>query len=363
MIIDEYSNWLPDNGVNSGVRSYISYLNKCCEFASAHGFDLLQQPRDEVSYKAFMDKLSYLEKELTDGLKTDKSKTCSDLRSGLRKYREYVQYRFSTLNITSESQAYIGTNDSSTSSALLFRKENKTLYHGNSHRAIYAQSDLMNTIKTRLRTQNRFRNQKMVAWNIEIINYILFTAIKTSPYKYTDRGISQALLDVIRESYRIDLDNLVLRTLIHTEDGIHTMSQIESLMISPSGDVYVFLNSSKDRIIRVFTEIVSSNDGGRFEPLTVSNSKAIDEIVVDHIYRMEDLLDELERDNMLPILSNLTKQIRDNNINIEILKSSESSLVFDFVAQHLVDLFHEVQLVNGRIVLQLMHATENSSKH
>jgi hypothetical protein len=154
-----------------------------------------------------------------------------------------------------------------------------------------------------------------------------------------------------------------MRTIVHTEDGTQTMAQIESLMISPSGDVHVFLNSSNNRILRVLTEVASINDGDRFEPLTVSSSRAIDEIVVDHIYRMEDLLDDLERENKLPILSRLTKLIRDNEITIESLKSSADSLAFDFVVLHLLGLFHEVQLINGRIILQLMHATANSSKH
>jgi hypothetical protein len=369
MIKDEYLNWLPNNGVTSqnSIHSYMSYLNKCCELASAQGFDLLQLPKDEDSYKVFINNISYLEKEITAKLKASKSKSCNDWRSGLRKYSKYVQYRFDKSKISPKSQAQSehkeSNKDVKTNSALLFKENDKASSVCNSPRMIFPQGDLINRIKTRLRTQNRARNQKDVAWNIDIINYILFTAIKTTPHKYTSRGISQTLLDIIRESYRIDLDNIVMRTIVHTEDGTQTMAQIESLMISPSGDVHVFLNSSNNRILRVLTEVASINDGDRFEPLTVSSSRAIDEIVVDHIYRMENLLDDLERENKLPILSRLTKLIRDNEITIESLKSSADSLAFDFVVLHLLGLFHEVQLVNGRIILQLMHATANSSKH
>jgi hypothetical protein len=163
------------------------------------------------------------------------------------------------------------------------------------------------------------------------------------------------------------LDNLVLRTILHTEIGTVTFAQVKELTITPNGEVYVTLNHPKATGVRVLTEFKLPKNLYRdlsvLVPLFVSSSQAIDEIVLDHIYRMEDLLDDLESIIQLPVLEHITDMVRKNKIDISNITDHQNDEFWKYVIAHLVELFHEVQLVNGRVVLQLMHEAQNSGKH
>jgi hypothetical protein len=371
--IDQFKTWLSAQGF-SAVNNYVSYLRNVAEKASSNGFDLFQVPQAEDAFEDYLDELS----NLIDGLTTRISeasdekqvKIYNNWRSVLRKYRNYLlsekgEYRESSEPIIKKvEEDYATVNESIFDKNGLSKKEAQD----NTKNGIYSHNDLKNKyFKSRVKSQGRTRNKKKVAWFIRIIHYILCTGIKEHPSVYTSRGIDPAILDIIRKSYEIDLDNLVLRAILHTEIGTITLAQVKELTITPNGEVYVTLNHPKATGVRVLTEFKLPKplyrDLSVLVPLFVSSSQAIDEIVLDHIYRMEDLLDDLESANQLPVLERITDIVRKNKINISNITAPKNSAFWDYVIAHLVELFHEVQLVNGRVVLQLMHEAQNSGKH
>jgi ElaB/YqjD/DUF883 family membrane-anchored ribosome-binding protein len=371
--IDQFKTWLSAQGVSdNSVNSYGSYLRNVAEEASSNGFDIFQVPQDEDAFEDYLDELSNLIDGLTarisEASDEKQAKIYNNWRSALRKYRNYLlskkgEYRESTEPIVKQVEEDAIVNDSISDREELSGKEAQD----NTKSGIYTHNDLKNIFKGRLKSQERTRNQKKVAWFIRIIHYILCTGIKNYPSVYTSRGIDHAILDIIRKSYEIDLDNLVLRAILHTEIGTITLAQVKELTITPNGEVYVTLNHPKATGVRVLTEFKLPKplyrDLSVLVPLFVSSSQAIDEIVLDHIYRMEDLLDDLESANQLPVLERITDMVRKNKIDISNITDPKSSAFWDYVIAHLVELFHEVQLVNGRVVLQLMHEAQNSGKH
>jgi hypothetical protein len=367
--IDQFKTWLSAQGLsNNSVSSYASYLRNVAEEASFNGFDIFQVPQDEEDFEDYLDELSNLINGLTtrisEAYDEKQAKICNNWRSALRKYRNYLlsekgEYRESSEPIVKQVEEDAAVNESISDKNELSEIEAQD----NTESRIYTRDALKSILKGRMKSQERTRNQKKVAWFIRIIHYILCTGIKKYPFVYTSRGISLAILDIIRKSYEIDLDNLVLRTILHTEIGTVTLAQVKELTITPNGEVYVTLNHPKATGVRVLTEVLLPKLYRGLvvlAPLFVSSSLAINEIVVDHIYRMEDLLDDLESANQLPVLERITDMVRKNKIDISNITDPKNSAFWDYVIAHLVELFHEVQLVNGRVVLQLMHQAQNS---
>jgi ElaB/YqjD/DUF883 family membrane-anchored ribosome-binding protein len=325
-------------------------------------------PQDEDAFEDFLDELSNLIDGLTarisEASDEKQAKIYNYWRSALRKYRNYLlskkgEYRESSEPIVKQVEEDATVNESISDREELSEKEAQD----NTKSGIYTRDALKTKIKGRLKSQERTRNKKKVAWFIRIIHYILCTGIKEHPSVYTSRGISPAILDIIRKSYEMDLDNLALRTILHTEIGTVTLAQVKELTITPNGEVYVTLNHPKATGVRLLTEVLLYRGLVVLAPLFVSSSLAINEIVVDHIYRMEDLLDDLEEANQLPVLEKITQMVRANQINKSNINAAENEAFWDYIVAHLVELFHEVQLVNGRGVLQLMDSFQNSRKH
>jgi hypothetical protein len=370
--IDQFKTWLSAQGLSdNSVNSYGSYLRNVAEEASSNGFDIFQVPQGEDDFEDYLDALSNLVDDLTNKIinasDEKQAKSYNNWRSALRKYRNYLlskkgEYRESSEPIVKQVEEDAIVNESISDREELSEIETQD----NTESRIYTRDALKSIFKGRIKSQERTRNQKKVAWFIRIIHYILCTGIKNHPFVYTSRGINPAILDIIRKSYEIDLDNLVLRTILHTEIGTVTLAQVKELTNTPNGEVYVTLNHPKATGVRLLTEgLLPKLYRGLvvLVPFFVSSSLAINEIVVDHIYRMENLLDDLESTNQLPVLERITDMVRKNKIDISNITAPKNSAFWDYVIAHLVELFHEVQLVNGRVVLQLMHHAQNSGKH
>lgn len=280
------------------------------------------------------------------------SKRLNDVRSAIRKYRQFLEEEMEDIPDEDEFDEADLETSLDAGADMANAAASSTI--------VYPYSEIEKNFCFRLMTQNRMSNNKDIFYPIGIIRKL---------FRYSQRNAR--LVGLENDDYewlKQWIKDYVSEIGVITSSGTYPLGQFPSLLVNPSDrSVAVVVNEATGSHCFVYTEQEDAN--GTALPMTAENLKGIH---IDHTPNMATVLSE-QKDN-LPALDTLSKRIRDvakkYRINIKPGNFGKiSKKLFadpERVENELLPLIpaikEELDLLKNKCELKLMQANYNLAK-
>lgn len=218
---------------------------------------------------------------------------------------------------------------------------------------------------SRLTTQNRVNNTSQVNFPIRIINEIATNAEKWADLAQLPKNHPARAVKKVKQEW---VDSSLNNTVVLIDGDRHVILQdIDSFGTAQlaSGKKYVYIRMKNSGDIH---QVYSRNVSDQTYPMTLAANEDFSAMVLDHVYRMQDILNDLG--DAFPFLKKLTRLIRQFKIgNIGSTETKNNVLqhidqnfatIYAGDMQQLIDDLNKI----GRVVsLELMYHKDNLKKH
>lgn len=353
----EFKQWMLDeeNMSTGSANCYLSFLNSINNYIDAesnsnvHFLLTLSNYLKNNQTAVALDLIEKVEifltrKMLSSSTTPAERKKCSDYRSGLRKYRLFIEDSLDDIPDAEEMQEAVDevVIDSVKTDCDTFTYE-----------------DLESNFRFRLMTQNRMSNKKDIFYPIGIIRKL---------FRYSQRrSKNHGPVNSDYDWFKLWINDYVSEIKVETEDGSWPLCKFSELSLSPTKK-WVKVNSlddAKEHTVYTETDVAGSK-------AIQMNVSCLRDIHIDHTPLMTDVL--TKNADHLPALANLSEIIKSMagkaKINIQpsnfgkISKSlfSKESLIVDNLLPLIPELKKELNFLRGECTLKLMQASYNLRK-
>lgn len=354
----EFKQWMLDEEKMSigSANCYLSFLNSINNYideesnSNVHFLLTLSNYLNNNQTAAALDLIENAEifltrKMLSSSTTPEDRKKCSDYRSGLRKYRIFIEDNLDDIPDAEELQ------DTTI--------EESTISVDKTDCDTFTYEDLESNFRFRLMTQNRMSNNKDVFYPIGIIRKLF----RYSQRKAKKHGQANSDYDWFKQW----INDYVAEIKVEIEKGEFPLCQFSELSLCPTKNLakVYSIDDNKDYIVYTETDI----PGNKAVQMNVSRLR---DIHIDHTPLMTDVL--TKNVSQLPALTNLSEIIKNvavkANVNIQPsnfgkiskLLFSDGKIVDNNLLPLIPELKKELNHLRGECTLKLMQASYNLKK-